>query len=161
MPISKELRREINLWIPKYEAQVGPLQPDWYLTPAVRGGRYLPATGYPMRPTMEICNAEGIVKYALAKIGVSGSPTGCHVLRRSAARAMFDELVTLGYDGALRIVSAYLHHSSVVMSERYLGLDLDRANRDGFAKGELMFPSLEGDNVVPFRKDEHERDQAV
>lgn len=161
MPISKELRRELARWIPIYEAECGPLQPDWYLTPAVQGGKHRPETGYPLKPWKEMVSAEDVVKYALNKIEVTGFRTGCHVLRRSAARAMFDELVLMGYDGALRIVSAWLHHASVTMSERYLGLDLDRANRDNVAKGELMFPSLEGDNIVPFRKDEHERDQAV
>lgn len=161
MPVSKELRRELTRWMPIYEAECGPLQPDWYLTPAVQGGKHLPATGYPLKPWKEMVSAEDAVKYALDKIGVTGFRTGCHVLRRSAARAMFDELVSLGYDGSLRIVSAWLHHHSVVMTERYLGLDLDRANRDGVAKGELMFPSLEADNVVPFRKDQHDRSEAM
>lgn len=153
MPMSKELRRELTRWLPIYEAECGPLQADWYLTPAAQGGKR-PVGGYPLRPWKEMVSAEDVVKAALTDIGVSGYRTGCHVLRRSAARAMFDELVSLGYDGALRIVSAYLHHASVTMSERYLGLDLDRANRDNFTKGELMFPSLEAENVIPFRKDQ-------
>lgn len=161
MPISKELRREISRWLPLYEAECGPAQADWYLIPAVQGGKHLPTTGNPLRPQRQMVNPEDPVKHALTQIGVTGYRTGCHVLRRSAARAMFDELVLMGYDGALRIVSAWLHHSSVVMTEKYLSLDLDRANRDNVAKGELMFPSLEADNVVAFRKDDREHSDAM
>lgn len=155
MPMSKELRREITRWLPIYEAEVGPLREDWYLVPAVQGGHRKGQTGYPMRPWKEMASPEDAVTYALAQIGISGYRTGMHVLRRSSARARFDEMVNLGYDGALRRVSAWLHHSSVIMTERYLGLDLDRAQRDEETKGEFMFPSLEGDNVVALRKDAH------
>ena len=161
MPISKELRREIARWLPIYEAECGPVEPDWFLVPAVQGGKHSPETGNPLRPWKRMASPEDAVKHALNQIGVTGYRTGCHVLRRSSARAMFDELVSMGYDGSLRIVSAWLHHASVTMTERYLGLDVDRANRDNVSKGELMFPSLEAENVVPFRKDEDERGQAV
>lgn len=161
MPISKELRREIARWLPLYEAECGPVQPHWYLVPSVQGGKHLPTTGNPLRPTKRMVNPEDPVKHALTQIGVTGYRTGCHVLRRSSSRAMFDELVLMGYDGALRIVSAWLHHSSVLMTEKYLSLDLDRANRDNVAKGELMFPSLEADNVVPFRKEDDGYSDAV
>jgi len=56
---------------------------------------------------------------------------GVHTLRRSGARALFDEMVAQGsYDRVLRNVSAMLHHKSTVMTERYLGFDVDVTKRN-------------------------------
>lgn len=152
IPISKELRRELSRWLPIYEEHVGPLQPNYYLVPSTQGGGK--PTVMKLRPRMQMVTPEDAVTYTLAQIGIVGDHTGMHVLRRSAARARFDEMVALGYDGALRRVSAWLHHSSVTITEGYLGLQLDRAQRDEETKDKLMFPSLEADNIVAFRSKE-------
>lgn len=152
IPISKELRRELATWLPIYEQHVGSLQPNYHLVPSVQGG----GSGNVMklRPLVQMASPEDAVAYALTRIGIVGDHTGMHVLRRSAARARFDEMVALGYDGALRRVSAWLHHTSVTITEVYLGLQLDRAQRDEETKDQFMFPSLEADNVVAFRSKE-------
>jgi hypothetical protein len=65
---------------------------------------------------------------------------GCHTLRRSGARALFDDLVERGgYDGVLRHVSAMLHHKSTLMTERYLGLDVDVKKRNDLIRGKKMY----------------------
>lgn len=64
-----------------------------------------------------------------------------HTLRRSAARALFDRLATEGYDGALRLVQAMLHHAQSSTTEHYLGLTLDKKRRDDIIRGESMYPA--------------------
>ena len=74
---------------------------------------------------------------------------GVHTLRRSGARALFDELVDRGgYDGVLRLVAAMLHHKSTQMTERYLGLDVDTKKRNDLLRGERMFAEPDKSNVV-------------
>lgn len=77
------------------------------------------------------------VDKALIGIGVVG-----HVLRRSGARALFDRLRHEGYDGALRRVQAMLGHSSGTITETYLGLDVERVQRNEMLAGKPMFPDL-------------------
>ena len=156
MPISKELRQEISLWLPIYEQAVGPLKPNYLLVPSMVGGKHLDQASRAIRPLHQMSEPQDSVRYALEKIGIDPGEAraGMHVLRRSAARARFDEMTAQGYDGALRRVSAWLHHSSVTMTEHYLGLDIDRAQRDDETKDQFMFPSLAADNVVAFRRED-------
>lgn len=145
MPISSELRSELNRWLPHYSEAVGGLKHDMYLVPAqklVGGGEWL------LQPYKAIQTPERIVRSALARIGVDGDRLGFHTLRRSSARALHDEMVALGYDGALRRVSAWLHHSTTTMSEKYLGIDIDKAQRDKESKDQPLFPSLADPNVI-------------
>ena len=147
MPISQELHGEIVRWFEYYQEKCGPLQPDWYLVPAL-SNTY---AGLVLRPTRKMSKPEDNVKKALAAVGVQDRHLGMHCLRRSAARALFDEMTARGYDGALRRVSAWLHHSSVTITEGYLGLDIDRAQRDNDSKGKPLFPSLVDENVIDLR----------
>ena len=162
MPISAELDEELRRWFRIYAENAGPLQHHWYLVPSRRftHGDWGPGGVQPNRlgQLLPEKHANGIisaVQRALTGIGWSmrradGKPEnfGGHVLRRSAARAMFDELALEGYDGALRTVQAFLHHSSSQMTEKYLGLEVDRAIRDKKYTGKNMFPSLVAPNVV-------------
>lgn len=165
MPISAELDRELRSWYPVYQGNAGPLQPSWYLVPARRFagihaqrdelGRMVKGQLGRLTPEQKMVKVEEVAKSALKEIGWQmHAPNGralhhgIHVLRRSAARAMFDELSAQGYDGALRTVQAWLHHASTTMTERYLGLEIDRAVRDKKFKGQPMFASLAADNVV-------------
>ena len=68
-------------------------------------------------------------------------------MRRSGARALFDQLVQDGYDGAIRTVQAMLHHTSVTTTEVYLGIHLDKKRRDEAIRGKVMFP-VSAENVV-------------
>jgi integrase len=72
---------------------------------------------------------------------------GSHTLRRSGARALYDRLLDDGHDGAIRVVQAMLHHSSVIQTEHYLGMKLDQARRDKLLKGQRMF-AAPSENVV-------------
>ena len=152
MPIAPEFHQELVRWFATMEAELGPLDPDWYAFPAIR------AVGYhqwALSPTNRISKPEDIVRRALKGIGWKEGWIGVHVLRRSSARARFEENIALGYDGSMREIQAWLHHASITMSERYLGMELDREKRNKRAKEEHMFPSVANKpqvgNVVPFR----------
>jgi integrase len=152
MPISSELDAELRRWLSHYAELCGELQGDWLLVPAKVGYRFHDSATV-LTPTKPMTRISDNVKAALVGIGwdVSGAGEGVHTLRRSGARALFDTLVDAGVDGALRRVQSYLHHSSVTMTEHYIGLTQDRAVRDREAKGKPMFPSLADASVARLR----------
>lgn len=167
MPISAELDRELRTWLTCYTEECGPLRSDWYLIPqrsrsTTRGyaGRIQSDwRSQRLLPDQRLGKVEGIAQQALTSIGwdmrdTSGKSLweGMHTLRRSGARALFDELVAQGYDGALRTVQTFLHHANSVMTERYLGLELDRNQRNQKFAGQPMFPSQEAGNVTVLRE---------
>lgn len=154
MPISAELDVELRRWLTWYEQTHGTLNPDWLLVPRrascpwkEEDGRWLrDQASTPVVPAGSVGHLERPVKVVLTDIGwqTTDNPTlqreGMHTLRRSGARAYFDSLVDAGYDGALKRVSAMLHHSSVTMTERYLGIREDRHTRNIAIRGQVMFP---------------------
>lgn len=165
MPISAELDRELRDWLVVYQENAGPLQPGWFLVPARKFagkqaernelGQLVKGQLGRLTPEVKMQKVEDVAKAALVGIGwETHAPNGksymhgIHVLRRSSARALFDELSAQGYDGALRTVQAWLHHASTTMTERYLGLEIDRAVRNKKFRGEAMFGSLEAPNIV-------------
>lgn len=167
MPISEELDGELRNWLRYYQDKQGPLNSEWHLCPAkrihqpVRGeaGRFVRMEGTDvLRPVQQMVRVAEIVQRTLAGIGfdtrtADGGATweGVHTLRRSGARALFDEMSSAGYDGALRRVQAMLHHRSSQTTEHYLGLDLDRKQRDDAIKGKPLFPSLADPGVTTLR----------
>jgi integrase len=146
IPISVELDRESRRWLTAYTREVGPLRPDHVLVPSYRSVGF---QQWELCPTSVVSKPEDLVKRTLRRAGwVPQDWTGMHLLRRSSARALFDELSAKGYDGALRQVQTWLHHSSSTMTERYLGLTVDREVRDKETRGLSMFPSLADSGVV-------------
>jgi integrase len=148
MPISSELDVELRRWLKTYQEQCGELKPNWYLTPA--RDRVLTGDDYKYKPEQPIGRTQRYIQRALKNMGLEDvyARVGIHMLRRSGARAWFDELNDQTVDGALKIVQAQLHHSSVVMTERYLGITADRTKRDRLLRGSSMFPSLAASNVI-------------
>lgn len=148
MPIPAELDAELRRWLTTYTEEVGPLQSDYYLIPA----RIQAGFGtHRLNPRAKVSRPQELVKRAFEAYGVDQRGESFHRLRRSGARALFDELVDEGIDGALEIVQTQLHHASVTMTERYLGITHSRAKRDQLLRGETMFKSLAADNVVPLK----------
>jgi len=143
MPICSELRSELDRWLHHYrqEAPEGLLDPEWYLVPAQTrqprpGGRLL-------CPQSRFRSTWRNVQTAL---DVAGLPydrgEGGHTLRRSGARALYDHLVAQGHDYAIRRVQSMLHHSSIAMTERYLGVTADIKRRNESLRGRPMFPPV-------------------
>lgn len=150
MPISSEFDEEMRKWLMVYSELAGPVQPDWYLFPAHRSIDWSTVALFPYN---KISRPEDVIRRACKAFGFEATgPVGVHLLRRSSARAAFDELVTQGYDGALRRVQAWLHHARSEMTEKYLGLQQDRKLRNRDTAGKPLFPSLAATNVVPLRQ---------
>lgn len=161
MPVSLELDRELRRWLTWYTQDAGELDPEWFLVPA----RHRPVFGEvretrTLNPTSPVGHTSVKVHDALRAIGwdVRGQDKeGIHTLRRSGARAWFDDLVTrddpAARDDALRKVAAMLHHKSVTITEPYLGLDIDRERRDVIVRGERMFSAPDRSNVTEIRRE--------
>ena len=166
LPVSSELDEEMRRWLTHYSRIHRGLEPWHYLVPArgvfpVRGdnGRILRHDST-YRPDKKISGAGRIVNPILEAIGFpvvddkgKRSGEGSHTIRRSGARALFDQLVGDGYDGALRITQSLLHHQSVTQTETYIGITADRRSRDDILRGRIMYHLDE--NVVPFVKGGH------
>ena len=185
MPIPKELDEELREWLEFYTWDVGePLRPEWPLIPHKRkrvgvrppGSRFIQPGPVP-RPQLDPSqplrtHLEKVAKAALRKIDfpVDDSPEGTlkgegmHTLRRSGARAWYDELQAMEpwVDPAtgrvvrpvahpIRPVQAALHHKTQMMTEHYIGCEPDRLDRDLLMRGRYMYPSLRAKNVVELR----------
>lgn len=169
MPLSSDLAPELRSWLTTYADQLRrPLRPDDYLFPTRHAPRLLrmnPANtaeavrrpgGW--RPEAKITHPARIVQIALRKIGLEiEAGEGFHTLRRSAGRAFFDRLASLGHDEALRMTSAFLHHSSTQVTELYLGLQHERVKRDAALKNQpFLSTMIDDENVTPLRRAEGE-----
>lgn len=166
LPVSADLDGELRRWLVTYQKDLGRrLDSDDFLFPARRGGRYqwhresdgtrertrTPQSWAPDRP---MTHAARVVQEALAAVGLPTRGEGSHTLRRGVARAMFDDLTTqVGYDAALRTVSALLHHKSAATTEHYLGLSSERQRRDEALRGKPFLSRMvdRDANVLPLR----------
>lgn len=158
MPVCAELDRELRDWLTRYTVECGPLDPDWLLFPAKTTRRHGETIVHTIQPTKRMVKIEDIAKRGLVALGWnlaaddgSSLMDGMHTLRRSGARAAYDTLVDAGYDGALRLVQAMLHHATTTMTERYLGISLDKKRRDERLTGLPMFPGLGDVSHLPVR----------
>lgn len=168
--ITADLDRELRRWVVKYQEEIGrPLKKDDHLFPSrvrpvfgpwitepdgtrvqtIRPTRYVPES--------PILKPQHIVKKALAACGLETRYEGTHTLRRAVARAYYDMLVAQGEPdvAALRMTQAMLHHALVSTTERYLGLDLERVQKNRSLRGKPflshLVDSAEG-KVVPIRR---------
>jgi integrase len=151
LPICTELKNELAIWLAYYENECGPLQQTWLLIPArgpipmrgVIGERRLEPTGEPapLKPCSPVTKPYSVVRRAMKDVGFDHVGDGCHVLRRSGARNLFERLRADGHDGALRRVSSMLGHSSTLITEHYLGVDAERRQRNTLLSGKEMFPA--------------------
>lgn len=167
MPICYELDQELRRWFVAYADDIGrPIHRDDFLIPAHRRfpgwlerpekGNYQPDRMVlrPYHHVQQILDAAG---YPVLTEAGKKAGEGVHTLRRSGARALYDALVDgrLGdasaRDDALRQTMTMLHHSSVTITEGYIGLERDRQKRDRTIKGVRFLPNIEH-NVVELRK---------
>lgn len=168
LPICSELDRELRRWLEWYGDRCE-LTPDAYLLPARKSGHTIRdrktgrlshlSDAAPVDPYTRIQRVHRHVRMVLRPLGYDTSGEGGHTLRRSAARALYDELVEeRGYDGALRRVQTMLDHKSAITTELYLGLDLDKATRNKSLAGQRMFSKQTfgaheiGGNVIPLTR---------
>jgi len=149
MPICEELAQELRRWHREYRSQVAKLGPNDYLIPAqvmmpyqgTLRGVLVPGRPHP-QGYRNIQRALERAGWAIRDENGKSLREGQHTLRRSGARALFDERLKDGYDGALRQVQAMLHHSTGAMTEKYLGIDIDSYARNRAIGGRAMFKDL-------------------
>lgn len=152
-PITAQLANELKLWFAFYFKNGGPGNPDeWFLVPSYVVGPRLEPVGMlgditvesprlgvtTLRPTSPLTHPHRIVQRAIERV-LPGTPTlgeGFHTLRRSAARALFEKLrAEASYDHALMVVKEFLNHKSTEQTQRYLGINHERAIRDEMLRG--------------------------
>ena len=165
MPVCAELVEELDRWLDWYAQHLGhrPYVTD-YLVPVVRqvrvrsvAGTFIPVATATWRinPNKPMATPHRAVQRSLALMGLDPYRQGGHTLRRSGARALFDELRgTDGVDGALQQVKVMLHHRSATMTEQYLGVDPERTRRDNRLAGKPMFSRSVGGvaDVIEMRR---------
>lgn len=166
-PITSDLDVELRQWLAAYGRTLGrPLTRDDYLFPASTGSRYTwveDARGDKhrqrvpgrWRPDKHVMKTERIVQEALRRSGLPTKHEGTHTVRRAVARAFFDSMSgDVGYDNALRTVSAMLHHKNSSTTEQYLQLTSERRRRDELLRGRPFLSALvtTDDRVVPLRR---------
>lgn len=149
LPVCVELHEALTAWLDHYDSVMGTLDPDWLLVPSLGprrmtgapGGRTFVPTGEPrlMKTSSQISKPSSLATTALKRIGFRESGNGMHVLRRSSAREMFEQLREDGYDHALRRVASMLGHLHTSETEHYIGVDGERRARNEMLAGKRMF----------------------
>lgn len=141
LPIMAELHDELERWFDSYAAAVGPLRPDMYLIP---GRRSVGTPGvirlYPDRPRVRGCHL--VIKQQLVRVlGVPEAELrgeGVHTVRRSIARALYEQLCEDRHADPISVVRALLGHATRGMTERYIGVETGRSERDRLLRGRSM-----------------------
>lgn len=169
MPICSELDAELRKWLTIYAAEARrPLQPNDYLLPRRQSAGLVKdenndlIIGHEMfyEPTRPIARVGRVASAVLKDFGWEmrdhagkSKMEGAHTIRRSGARALFDRLSANSYDHSLRIVQSMLHHSSIQITEHYIGVTVDRRSRDDLLRGKYMYSEPLADNVVSLPKE--------
>ena len=154
MPMVTELREELLKWKTVYEHEHGALEDRWFVVPAFGHGPRSRTTGRygithetPFFPTRMASKPYELVKRALVATGKYTEDqvywTGGHTLRRSGARGLYDNLKDQGVDNALRLVQCWLGHSTVLNTQKYIGINVDRELRNKLFAGKSMFANVQ------------------
>lgn len=138
LPVMAELANELARWFKYYEQQCGTLRDDWYLIP---GRRSVGTPGriqyYPTRRRVRGCHI--VVKDQLVRVlGVDPAELrgeGVHTVRRSVARCLYEQLCEDRHADPIAVVQSLLGHASRVMTERYIGMESGRRERDNVLRG--------------------------
>ncbi|MEV5084976.1 tyrosine-type recombinase/integrase [Streptomyces sp. NPDC056159] len=154
-PLASDLEAALRAWLTAYAEQVGPLKRTFYLFPPYHGRRFTkgggvsPAGQY--NPESPIQQPRLILAPIAERTGIElESGDGWHTVRRSFARILYDDCVSMGHDAALRIVQAALNHKTVQTTERYLGLNPERQTFHRIMKGQpFLSVGVEPGKVVP------------
>ncbi|MFF0481035.1 tyrosine-type recombinase/integrase [Streptomyces sp. NPDC004435] len=154
-PLASDLERALREWLTVYAVQLDrPLKRTDVLFPAfhrrvfVEGGGM--SAGGLYNPAAPITSPRRILRPTAERAGIElEDGDGWHTVRRSFARILYDDCVDLGHDAALRVVQAALNHKSVITTERYLGLNLERQRFYKLMKGQdFLSADLSGGTIV-------------
>lgn len=144
LPITSDLADELERWLKVYEAEVGRLLSSYYLIPRrTTDGTHRPGcfTYHPEQRRGD--NLHKVVKPELARaLSCPESDLqseGVHTLRRSMARALYERLRAEKHGDPVGVVQALLGHAQRGMTERYIGVESGREERDNQLRGRSMF----------------------
>ena len=152
-PITLDLDIELRRWFKHYQDECGPLQPDWYLAPARwRLGRVGPTGSFDgsisvLRPTEPVGRPLRAVHQALEAIGLDEKGAGFHTLRRSSGRAVFEAAVADGDPRAIHLAREHLDHSSVMLTESYIGTTHEKQKLNETLKGRAFLTKQSADTA--------------
>lgn len=121
-----ELAAELQKWRAWYEENTGPIQPGWYVVPALKakgfdadGVPYRMSADWSLSPQRRHTMVTEHIKAFLGEIGVADlHGKGAHTLRRTSAN-----LILEASGGDIRAVQHLLGHKSVAVTESYLDVD--------------------------------------
>lgn len=169
-PITIELQDELDRWLIEYSRMFGRLEDDWYLIPTRTQGQpvRVARNGDPLAPGARMVNwnyvptrkigktsPKNIVQEALEAVHFptraddgTALGEGMHTLRRSGARARYDAKRWMGHDNAIRHVQMLLNHANAGMTETYIGINLDKIERDEELIDDYMYPQNRTDGKV-------------
>lgn len=158
-PISAELDEELRRWFRFYQSMTGSLQPHYKVLPAKdsRGIRGKNEFAYEpeevaLKPDTSMGYPKYLLNYIFDGLGIKGSRLGAHTFRRSVARLYYDRMVAEegSKDHALRLTKVLLNHSNSETTEKYIGVEREKMERNISIKGKSIFGDRP-DNVVPLR----------
>ena len=159
-PIGEELREELVAWQNWYRLDQGTIKPEWFLVPAKGPDFYEqdPATKRLVRdtrkpahlkPTKKLGKPYEVIKRPLKALGYDTRWEGVHTLRRSGGSARFQELRgSEGADFAIMEVASLLGHTDVKVSQRYIGWNIAKEQRNESIIGKRMYPSIQRDSRI-------------
>lgn len=156
---SPVLDRHLRAWLTFYAQRCPGFHPGAYLFPArmparLVGVRHASDDERGYNPDAKISSPGKYLKRMAETAGVPlESGDAWHTIRRSVARIYFDRASEMGHDAALRLTSAFLHHKNTNTTEVYLGLELEKAQRDlVMATGFLTDPDENAENVTDLKE---------
>lgn len=159
MAVDSVLAEEITRWLRFYGRTLGYRpHPHAYLIPAKRKPRgtrnergqfqYVPGDAH-LLPDTPVGQMERIVRWSMEDLGLETRDSegaslfeGMHTLRRSGARALYDQLVSEGRADALRLVQTELGHKHQSQTEEYIGISLDQKTLHDRVKAAPLFPQM-------------------
>lgn len=149
LQITPVLDQGYRRWVTWLQDKQSGFDKAWYAIPR-RIRRPIPGGhSWTYHPTVDRVGGLAVVvqKHAAKMLGCDQgdlSGQGVHLMRRSMARALYDQLVEQRVDDPIRVVMCALGHKSPDTTERYLGLKADRERRnDLLASGKLLWTPQE------------------
>lgn len=162
-PINSDLDKCLRRWLTEYAQEVGPLEPDMFLIPAmsvqrfIKGPRYSKSESH-LEPHRAFKYVNQMTKDALASVGITDKGEGVHTIRRSIATIYYEMALndSDSRDDALSVTQALLNHSSVTVTEKYIGKARGKQKRDASLRGKPFLSSMiTGDNVTSIEGRRH------
>lgn len=157
LPVTTDLDQELRRWLRFYTEQVGVLKGHFLVVPAKdspavkpRGHQYTlgERLAVALKPETQMRQDHHFMRDILAEAGYATEREGLHTIRRSMARNLFDYLTREGgeaRDEALSVVQSLLGHSTQSITEKYIGVERFKLQRDKIMRGQAFLSAMAGE----------------